>query len=120
MADAFATEIYTLWLEEEVARGNIPMPPGYTPDDFYDPMVREALTCCTWIGASRGQIDELKETQAAVMRIKAGLSTYEIEAARLGFDFRDLFEQQAEESLSVRAKQLYHDREEITVLAMRD
>lgn len=50
-----------------------------------------------WIGASRGQIDELKETQAAVMRIKAGLSTYEIEASRLGFDFRDLFEQQASE-----------------------
>ncbi|KHL58974.1 23S rRNA (cytidine(2498)-2'-O)-methyltransferase RlmM [Xanthomonas cannabis] len=32
----------------------------------------------------------------------------------------DLFEQQAEKSLTVRAKQLYHDREEITVLAMRD
>lgn len=31
----------------------------------------------------------------------------------------DLFEQQAEKSLTVRAKQLYHDREEITVLAMR-
>ncbi|MXV48313.1 23S rRNA (cytidine(2498)-2'-O)-methyltransferase RlmM [Xanthomonas sp. LMG 8993] len=31
----------------------------------------------------------------------------------------DLFEQQAEKSLIVRAKQLYHDREEITVLAMR-
>ncbi|KOB12695.1 hypothetical protein AE925_22065, partial [Xanthomonas arboricola] len=28
----------------------------------------------------------------------------------------DLFEQQAEKSLIVRAKQLYHDREEITVL----
>ncbi|WP_108805722.1 23S rRNA (cytidine(2498)-2'-O)-methyltransferase RlmM, partial [Xanthomonas fragariae] len=31
----------------------------------------------------------------------------------------DLFEQKAEKSLIVRAKQLYHDREEITVLAMR-
>ncbi|PPU77489.1 MULTISPECIES: 23S rRNA (cytidine(2498)-2'-O)-methyltransferase RlmM [Xanthomonas] len=32
----------------------------------------------------------------------------------------DLFEQQAEKALTVRAKQLYHDREEITVLAMRE
>ncbi|MCC4598804.1 23S rRNA (cytidine(2498)-2'-O)-methyltransferase RlmM [Xanthomonas melonis] len=32
----------------------------------------------------------------------------------------DLFEEQAEKSLTVRAKQLYHDREEITVLAMRE
>lgn len=32
----------------------------------------------------------------------------------------DLLEQQAGTSLHVRAKQLYHDREEITVLAMRD
>ena len=42
-------------------------------------------------------MDELKETQAAVLRIKSGLSTYEIEASRLGYDFRDLFEQQASE-----------------------
>ncbi len=32
----------------------------------------------------------------------------------------ELFEQQAGVSLALRAKQLYHDREEITVLAMRD
>ncbi|TQU10954.1 23S rRNA (cytidine(2498)-2'-O)-methyltransferase RlmM, partial [Xanthomonas perforans] len=32
----------------------------------------------------------------------------------------DLIEQQTEKSVIVRAKQLYHDREEITVLAMRE
>jgi capsid protein len=28
----------------------------------------EAMSRCDWIGASRGQIDELKETQAAILR----------------------------------------------------
>ena len=97
VADAFATEVYTLWLEEEIARGNIPMPPGYTPDDFYDPMIREALTCCTWIGASRGQIDEKKETEAAELRLNNQLSTLEDECARLGVDWRQVIRQRARE-----------------------
>ncbi|MEW3617902.1 hypothetical protein QOZ13_29535, partial [Pseudomonas aeruginosa] len=50
-----------------------------------------------WIGAARGQIDELKETQAAVMKINSGLSTWEAELARLGQDWRRVFRQQARE-----------------------
>lgn len=98
VADRFASAIFTLWLEEEINAGNIPLPKGTGPEIFYDPVIREALICCDWIGASRGQIDELKETQAAVMRINSGLSTYEKEAARLGEDFRRLFRQRAREN----------------------
>lgn len=97
VADRLATHIYTLWLEEEINAGNIPLPSGKGKESFYDPVFREAYCNCTWIGASRGQIDELKETQAAVMRIRAGLSTYELEANRLGLDWRVLFEQRARE-----------------------
>lgn len=97
IADRFANQIFALWLEEEVAKGTLPLPKGKTPDWFYEPMVKDALCACTWIGASRGQIDELKETQSAMLRIKAGLSTYEKESARLGEDFRDLFAQRARE-----------------------
>lgn len=97
VADRFASMIYVLWLEEEINAGNIPLPRGKTNAIFYDPMMREALTNCTWIGASRGQIDELKETQSAVMRINSGLSTYEIECARLGEDFRKIFKQRSRE-----------------------
>jgi capsid protein len=77
--------------------GNIPLPKGVDSSAFYDPVMREALTHGTWIGAARGQIDEMKETQSAILRIKAGLSTYEAECARLGDDFRRVFEQQARE-----------------------
>lgn len=102
VADKLATMIYQLWLEEELNAGNLPLPPGGAAA-FYDPVKREALAACTWIGASRGQIDEKKETESAIMRIKAGLSTYEEECARLGNDFRRIFEQRArEEKLMVK------------------
>jgi len=98
VADRFASMIYALWLEEEVNAGTVPLPPGFTLDTYYnDPVKREALLSCDWIGASRGQIDELKETQAALMRIKGGLSTWEMEGGRLGQDYRRLFKQQSRE-----------------------
>lgn len=99
VADKFASCIYALWLEEEMAAGNIPLPPGKTRDWFYAQggLVKDALTNAEWIGASRGQIDEKKETEAAILRIKNGLSTYELEIARLGGDWREVFAQRAEE-----------------------
>lgn len=97
VADRFATMIYVLWLEEEINAGRVPLPKGKDKSLFYDPIMREALTACSWIGAQRGQIDEVKETQAAILRIKAGLSTYENEAALLGDDFRRIFAQIARE-----------------------
>lgn len=98
VADRLATQIYTLWLEEEINSGRAPMPAGMGNEIFYDPVKREALLNCTWIGASRGQIDEMKETQSAILRIDSGLSTYEAECARLGEDFRRIFRQRAREN----------------------
>lgn len=97
VADRFATELYALWLEEQVSQGNLPMPRGWTASRFYEPLMKEALTACDWIGASRGQIDELKETQAMQHRLESGVSTRRIEAARLGLDWRDLIDQQVRE-----------------------
>lgn len=97
VADRTASFIYQLWLEEEWNAGRIPIPEGKTKAWFYEPGVKDAMSASTWIGASRGQIDELKETQAAILRINSGLSTYEKEIARLGEDFREVFEQRARE-----------------------
>lgn len=98
VADRAAMFIYQLWLEEEWNAGRIKMPPGKSLSWFYEPGVKDAMTQATWIGASRGQVDELKETQAAILRINSGLSTYEKEIARLGEDFREIFEQRARET----------------------
>ena len=97
VADRLANHIYLLWLEERINAGAAPLPAGMGSEIFYDPVKREALSGCEWIGASRGQIDELKETQAAIMRVNSGLSTFEKECARMGDDFRRVFRQKARE-----------------------
>jgi lambda family phage portal protein len=96
-ADRAATQVYQLWAEEEIAQGNLPLPRGKNRTDFYRPLMKDAYTRCSWIASGRGQVDELKETQAAMLRIKSGLSTYEDEAAKLGRDWRELAAQRAKE-----------------------
>lgn len=92
-ADKLATYGFELWLEEEIAGDYALLPPGWTRDDYYRPLAKEALSLCKWLGTGRGQIDELAETQAAILRINSGLSTREIEGAKLGNDFRDTLAQ---------------------------
>ena len=106
ITDRFATLVYMLWLEEEIGRPDtdLPLPKGAA--HFYEGMNREAYVKCEWIGASRGQIDELKETQAAVLRIASGLSTYEKELAKLGEDYREVFEQRLREQNLIEDKKL--------------
>lgn len=111
VADRKAKAIFMLWFEEEINAGNIPLPRGVGAEVFYDPVMREALTSCDWIGASRGQIDELKETQSALLRIKGGLSTYESECARLGVDYRRVFRQRSREQKLAEALGLQFDME---------
>jgi len=101
VADRFANMVYQLWFEEALNKGDIPMPAGVGPEFFYEGQNKEALTQASWIGANKGQIDELKETQAAIMRIKSGLSTYEDECSKLGRDYRDIMRQRARENRMV-------------------
>jgi len=98
VADKMGTYTFELWLEEEIAGDYALLPPGWTRDDYYRPLAKEALSLCKWIGTGRGQIDELAETQAAILRINSGLSTREIECAKLGNDFRDVLAQLDRES----------------------
>lgn len=97
VADRMASQIYTLWLEEAINSRDITSLPRRAVDMFYNGLGKEAFSACEWVGASRGQIDELKETQAATLRLKYNLSTYEDEQARLGKDWRQQFAQIARE-----------------------
>lgn len=110
VADRLASVMYACWLEEAINAGTIKSLPPNAPS-FYEGQNKDAYCRCDWIGASRGQIDELKETQAAALRIKAGLSTYEKECAKLGEDFRDVFEQQAREKALQKSLGLDFDTE---------
>ena len=95
-ADRLGTHVFALWLEEAIAMGDITSLPRRAPN-FWEGLNKEAYCNCDWIGGSRGQIDELKETQAAVLRLKYNLSTDEAELARLGHDWRDVYNQRARE-----------------------
>ena len=100
VADTMANAMFRNWLEEALDMGILTTMVPFLrkkPDLFYAPLNRDALCRASWIGASRGQVDEMKETQAAIMRINSGLSTYEIESARLGNDFREVFRQRSRE-----------------------
>lgn len=97
VADRFAHLVFRLWLEEAINNNKLSTFPAKKAPLLYTNkrlnLNFDALTKCDWIGASRGQIDELKETQAAIARIDAGISTAEDELARLGKDWRKVYRQ---------------------------
>lgn len=101
--DPFASDIYRLWLEEAANNGDLETLRGMRIYDMdgnrgYLGLSFDALTDADWIASGRGQVDELKETQAAVLRIRAGLSSYSREVANLnGATFKREFTQIAKD-----------------------
>lgn len=79
LANDFCQPIYEEWLAEAVAKGRINAP-GF----FTDPVARKAYCTAEWNGPSQGQIDPLKEVNAARIRIREGLSTRTRETVELG------------------------------------
>ena len=104
VADRLATRMYMNWFEEMIARNEIETMKYSKAPNFYEGLNSEAYTATEWIGAARGQIDELKETQAAVLRIKSGLSTHEEELGKMGKDWRRVFQQLERERLEMEAR----------------
>ncbi|EKA6468449.1 phage portal protein [Salmonella enterica] len=94
IAGRLATQMFSCWLEEALIRGVIRAPRARF--SFWE--ARSSWSRAEWIGAGRMAIDGLKEVQEAVMRIEAGLSTYEKELAIMGEDYQDIFRQQVRES----------------------
>ena len=95
IVDRVATIMYRNWLEEMINLGEISTMMGQRVPNFYEN--EAAFTRCSWIGGARGQIDEMKETEAANSRVAGGLSTHEAEIAALGGDWRETYAQLARE-----------------------
>jgi lambda family phage portal protein len=82
-AHDFCQPVYETWLFEAVATGRI-QAPGF----FSDPVRRKLWSQAIWIGPSPGQIDPVKEVQAAALRIQHRFSTHERESMELtGMDY---------------------------------
>lgn len=89
----FATQIYALWLEEAIERGEVVLPAGLP--GFLE--AKTAWATCDWIGPGRGHVDPLKEANAIKVMFSLGLTTMEEQAALGGKRWRDLIDQQAQE-----------------------
>jgi len=91
--EAFSQPIYEEFLNEAILKGRIKAPGFLT-----DPYKRLAYSGAYWIGPAQGQIDELKEVEAANKRVMYGFSTRNIEAQRLTRrSYTDIVREQAEE-----------------------
>lgn len=89
LTDYWLKPIYELWLEEAVNAGEIDAP-GYYENQY-------AYNRCRFIFGGKGWVDPVKEAQAAVLRMNAGLSTMEAECAEQGLDYEEVMDQQAVE-----------------------
>jgi lambda family phage portal protein len=74
LADNFCQPVYEEWLTEAIMRGRVSAP-GY----FDDPAVRQAWRGSYWGGPGQGQIDPVKETKGAQLRVASGLGNFEDE-----------------------------------------
>lgn len=75
---SFNRPIYEAFLSEAVALGRLECP-GF----FDDPAIRDLWCQASWTGPSQGQLDPLKEANAAEVRVKNNFSTREREAAEI-------------------------------------
>jgi lambda family phage portal protein len=100
IASREAGMIFSLVLEELLQQRVLRLPRG-ARFDFYQ--AKAAWCAAEWIGSGRLAIDGLKDVKEAVMRIEAGLSTYEKEAALMGEDYQELFDQQVREASERKA-----------------
>lgn len=113
LAKRFCQPIYEEWLAEEVARGTISAP-GF----FADPMTRWAWCQAKWIGDGPGSLDPLKEINAAVARMEAGISTLEDESIlHDGIGWERKHAQRIVEVNARRAAQLQPNLEQPTTAA---
>lgn len=104
--DHWLNPIYSLWMDEAVARDRVTAP------DFH--ANQYAYTRCDWLFAGRGWVDPTKEANAAKIRMEAGISTLESECAEQGSDWEEVIEQRERERERMREAGLLEDAERDT------
>lgn len=67
----FCQPVYRIWLSEAVARGRVKAPGFYT-----DPLIQDAWCSAQWTGPAQGSLDPLKEANADMVLINAGIKTH--------------------------------------------
>jgi len=86
---AFCVPTWRMVIEEAFARDMITLPPG--APDFYEAM--DAYLAADWIPPRRGHIDPVKEMQADLLGLEAGVTTHAEVIASRGGDWEATFRQ---------------------------
>jgi lambda family phage portal protein len=87
-----ANPIFATWMDEGFRQGLFPLPAN--APDFLE--ARTAYARCKWRGPGAGLVDGVKERQASVLGMDAGLTTLQDEAAyESGRDYREILEQRS-------------------------
>lgn len=98
LAAHFCQPVYEEWLTEQIANGLIEAP-GF----FEDFETRQAYLHASWVGDAAGQLDPVKETQAAKMRVEQVFSTRSDESRSMtGSDFEANLHQREREERSLQ------------------
>jgi len=104
LARSFCIPVYQEWLSEAVSIGRISAPGFYD-----DPSIAKAWGGSAWEGPGQGQIDPLKETKAADMRIQRLLSTHQDEYTAIhGGDWESSLNRSARERNKIKEKDLVY------------
>ncbi len=99
LINSFCQPVYEEWLTEAVLKGRVEAP-GF----FDDPLIRKAWCGAEWFGDTQGQLDPVKEVNAAALRVANGFSTREREAAELtGMKFDSILAVREQEEAAMRA-----------------
>lgn len=102
LVSAWCEPVYEWFMTEAVLRGRLAAP-GFLDN----PIAREAWLKAEWIGPAPGQIDEMKEVQAAAERVKNRFSNRARETAHLtGADWDDVNAQLLREEAQLGIKAL--------------
>ncbi len=107
----FCQPIYEEWLTEAVAKGRI-RAPGF----FRDPAIRKAYCGADWNGPTQGQLDPLKEVNAAKVRVEEDFSTRAKEAAEFsGTDYDVIIQDRSYEERVRRENGLVYENKTVNV-----
>lgn len=90
-AQRVASQIYALWLEEEIDSGRIRLPRG--APDFYQPGAPSAYCRARWMGPPRGHVDTEKEAKGDALRLELGSTDLQSVCAEQGRDWREVLQQ---------------------------
>lgn len=116
LVQTFCQPVYEEWLTEAILKGRV-QAPGF----FDDPAIRAAWCGSEWHGPSQGQLDPLKEANAARVRVDENFSTREKEAAELtGMDWDQLYETRVHEEKKRREGGLLNYGNAMTAAAAAD